>query len=129
MADSGRTIVIIVGDGTVCWGISYQLFRTQEEHLTVCSIAYHGKPKGNLFTLFNGLVSYRWGCTIWCGQAISETWTAVWRVNKNHSRGTIKHVWEPRTWATHVEVLATASIFQAPVFIILKNHMTINGEW
>ena len=95
MTNSGRTIITMVGDGNCFYrGISYQLFRTQEEHPTVQSVVYRME---NL------------------NKEIFSTYL-IPGVNEATIEEQIKHVWESKTWATHVEVLATATIFQTPVF-------------
>ena len=95
MTNSGRPIITMVGDGNCFYrGISYQLFRTQEEHPTVQSVVYRME---NL------------------NKEIFSTYL-IPGVNEATIEEQIKHVWESKIWATHVEVLATATIFQTPVF-------------
>ena len=52
-------------------------------------------------------------------------------LNKSTIEEHICHVSTPETWATHVEVLATASVFEVPVFYyICKIHKRgTSGEW
>ena len=80
-------------------GLSYQLFGTQEEHSMIRSIVYRmenlNKDTFSKFLMpgFN-----------------SET-------IDSH----IKMISSPRTWATQVEVVAAASVFQVPVYYCTKD--------
>ena len=98
----------MVGDGNCFYrGISYQLFRTQEEHPTVQSVVYRME---NL------------------NKEIFSTYL-IPGVNEATIEEQIKHVWETKTWATHVEVLATALYFKRQYLIVLKTQRALNGEW
>ena len=90
----------MIGDGN-CFhrSISYQLFGTQEEHSTIRNVVYHTeKFSKEIFSpyLIPGL-------------------------NKTTLQEQVIHVSTPGTWATHVEVLATASVFEVPVFYCMKD--------
>ena len=51
-------------------------------------------------------------------------------VNEATIEEQIKHVWESKTWATHVEVLATATIFQTPVFYSTEDSEgSLTSDW
>ena len=49
-------------------------------------------------------------------------------LNKSTVEEQICHVSTPETWATHVEVLATASVFEVPVVCKIHKRGT-SGEW
>ena len=100
MTKSGQKIVKMIGDGNCYYrGISYQLFGTQEEHPTIRSVIHRMENLNkDIFSPY--LIS---------------------GVNKPTMEEQIEHVWESRTWATHVEVLATATVFQVPIFYCTKD--------
>ena len=89
----GRKLFEMVGDGNCFYrGISYQLFGTQEEHSTIRSVVSHMENLNKIFSPY--LISG------WNKPTIAEQ---------------IFHVSTPGTWATHVEVLATASVLKYPL--------------
>ena len=75
-------------------GISYQLFGTQEEHSMVGSIVYHMENL-NKDTFSRFLMP---------------------GVNSETINDHIKMMSSPRTWATQVEIVAAASVFQVPLY-------------
>ena len=90
----------MVGDGNCLYrGISYQLFGTQEEHCTIHSVVSHRENLNKIFHLTSSVSE-------WNKPTIAEQ---------------ICHVSTPGTWATHVEVLATASVFEVPVYYCTQN--------
>ena len=91
----GRKLFEMIGDGNCFYrGISYQLFGTQEEHSTIHSVV-------SCMENFNK-------------EIFSPNLILGW--NKPTIAEQIFHVSTPGTWATHVEVLATASVFEVPVY-------------
>ena len=101
-------MVTMIGDGNCYHGISYQLFGTQEEHPTVRSVIYRMENLSK--EIFSPYLSKE----IFSPYLISG-------VNKSTMEGQIEHVWASRAWATHVEVLAIATVFQVPVFYCTKD--------
>ena len=90
----------MVGDRNCFYrGISYQLFGTQEEHSTIRSVVSRMENLNK---------------EIFSPYLISQ-------LNKSTIEEQICHVSTPGTWATHIEVLATASVFEVPVFYCMQD--------
>jgi hypothetical protein len=104
LAKSDRKIVTMDADGNCFFrGLSYQLFGTQEEHSMIKTIVYRMENL-NKDTFSKFLMP---------------------GVNSETIDDHIKMISSPRAWATQVEVVAAATVFEVPLYYCTRDHSDV----